>query len=345
MTFSLLADLGWSEFFADQLDPDETSLTPARIAEVHRTRALALAAAGPIDLALPPHLPTTDLAVGDWVLTQGVQLLRRLDRQTHLARRAAGLAQTQSIAANIDTLFIVTSCNEDFSEPRLERYLALAAEAGCTPVVLLTKADLAVDPEPYRQATERLTRGLTAVPIDARDPAVAASLADWCGPGRTVALIGSSGVGKTTLTNALTGGSEATAAIREDDAKGRHTTTFRALRPIPGGGWIIDTPGMRAIPLSDVAGGIDATFAEITELAPACKFRDCRHDGEPGCAVAAAIEAGSVDPARLKRWRKLQLEDRQNTETRAEAHARGRSFGKIAREAQTHRRDRRDPGD
>ena len=341
MTQTSLAGLGWSAFFLSQLDLTELSLTPARIAEVHRTRAVALTAAGAIDLLPPSQLSMAEFAVGDWVLAEAGRILRRLERRSHLARRAAGTgAERQSIAANVDTLFIVTSCNAEFSERRLERYLALAAEAGTEAVVVLTKADQA-DPAPFVQATERLARGLLAVPLDARAPG--AALADWCRTGRTVALVGSSGVGKTTLTNALTGASDATAGIREDDAKGRHTTTSRALRALPGGGWVLDTPGMRALRLADSADGIDATFGEIADLAPHCRFRDCAHDGEPGCAVEAAIAEGSLDAERLRRWHKLRQEDRHNSETLAEAHARNRTFGRLTREAGRHRRDQRGP--
>jgi ribosome biogenesis GTPase len=341
LSHASLAGLGWSAFFLSQLDLDELSLTPARIAEVHRTRADALTATGAVDLSPPSHLSMAEFAVGDWVLADAGRIVRRLDRRAHLARRAAGTgAELQSIAANVDTLFIVTSCNAEFSERRLERYLALAAEAGTEAVVVLTKADQA-DPGPFLAASQRLARGLLAVALDTRAPGTA--LADWCRPGRTVALAGSSGVGKTTLTNALTGEDDATAGIREDDAKGRHTTTSRALRPLPGGGWIIDTPGMRALRLADAADGIDATFAEIADLAPRCRFRDCAHDGEPGCAVAAAVAEGTLDAERVRRWHKLRREDRHNSETLAEAHARNRVFGRLTREAGRHRRDLRGP--
>jgi ribosome biogenesis GTPase len=342
LSHATLAGLGWSALFLSQLDLSELSLLPVRIAAVHRNRAAGLGAAGPVDLTAPPDMPMSDLAVGDWVLaTDAGRIVRRLDRRSHIARRAAGTgAQVQSIAANVDTLFLVTSCNAEFSERRLERYLALAHEAGTEAVVVLTKADTA-DPAPFVQAAERLSRGLLAVALDARAPGDA--LTPWCGPGRTVALVGSSGVGKTTLTNALAGTADATSGIREDDARGRHTTTYRALRPLPGGGWVLDTPGMRELRLADVADGIDATFAEITDLAPLCRFRDCTHDGEPGCAVAAAIDAGTLDPDRVRRWHKLRREDRHNTETLAEAHARNRAFGRIVREAVRSRRDRRGP--
>ncbi len=326
-----LADLGWSAHYLRQLELAELSLPRLRISAVHRNRLTAIGEAGPCDLPLPPHVSTADFAVGDWVLAApGGQFHRRLDRHTLLHRRAAGTGtEAQLIAANVDTLFITTSCNADFNPRRLERYLALATETGCEPVVILTKSDMAADPATFADQARTLKRGLAALPLDARDPGVAAHLSDWCRKGQTVALLGSSGVGKSTLMNSLSGTTETTAPIREDDARGRHTTTHRALHPMAGGGWIIDTPGMRALRLTDVADGIDALFAEITDLAPHCRFRDCSHHGEPGCAIGAAIEAGSLDPARLARWEKLRREDRFNTETLAQSRARHRAFGRM----------------
>ena len=168
--------------------------------------------------------------------------------------------------------------------------------------------------------------------IDATAPEVAVSLADWCRKGQTVALAGSSGVGKTTLANALTGTAEATAPIRDDDAKGRHTTTGRHLRPITGGGWLIDTPGMRELRLTDAKDGIATVFDDIDALARACRFANCLHLQEPGCARQAALTDGRLDPGRLARWEKLRREDRHNSATLAEAHARDRAFGRMVRE-------------
>jgi len=221
------------------------------------------------------------------------------------------------IAANVDTLFIVTSCNDDLNPARLERYLALANEAGTRPVILLTKADLVADPAPYLAQVANLQRGVEAVALDAKSPDAALVLAQWCGPQQTVALVGSSGVGKSSLLNTLAGKSaeeaQATGSIREADAKGRHTTTSRSLHPAVGGGWVIDTPGMRTLHVSDTVAGLEQLFAEITELAPMCRFRDCTHAHEPGCAVQKAIAAGTLDAARVERWRKLLDENRANT--------------------------------
>ena len=265
-----------------------------------------------------------------------------LERNTLLLkRRAAGTGGRvqQLIAANVAIRSgIVTSCNADFNPARLERYLALAHEAGCFPVCVLTKADMADDPRAFEREAARLAPMLAVEAVDARDAGDVARLMAWCGPGQTAALVGSSGVGKTTLMNGMTGRADATQGIREDDAKGRHTTTARALRPMTHGGWLIDTPGMRALRLHDAADGIDALFSDIGDLAAQCRFSDCGHESEPGCAVRAAIEAGDLDEGRLARWRKLRREDARNAATIAEARAKDRQFGRMVREAMARKR-------
>ena len=191
LTHSLsISSLGWSNFFLSQLDETELSQTFVRIAGVHRGRIDGLSLAGPVALPLASGLSAGELAIGDWVLSDGQRVIRRLDRKTELSRRAAGTGHaTQLIAANVDTLFIVTSCNADFNPARLERYLALSAEAGTEAVVVLTKADTSQHAEAYRDKAARLQRGLPVLALDARDPAIAARLADWCRPGQTVALL------------------------------------------------------------------------------------------------------------------------------------------------------------
>ena len=318
-----LASLGWSDFFQDQREPHEAELAPMRIAAIHRSRLSALSEAGPVEVTLAVHAKTGEFTVGDWVLVdpRTESLQRRLSRRTVMERRTEGSRTLQAAAANVDTLFIVTSCNADFNPARLERYLALANQGGTTPVILLTKADMTADPGSYQRQASRLQRGLDVVTVNPRVAAAARDLAPWCGPGRTVALVGSSGVGKSTLVNTLVGPGQAlaqqTGDIREHDAKGRHTTTSRSLHAIAEGGWVIDTPGMRTLHVSGAADGIDTLFAEIVERAPQCRYRDCTHAHEPGCAVQAAITEGQVEPERVIRWRKLVDENRDNTPTAA----------------------------
>lgn len=312
-----MTGLGWSEFFADQVGPDEADLQPVRIVSVHRARLGGITGDAPVALVLPPRTNTGDFAVGDWVLAEPHThlLVRRLDRSTLLERRL-GDGSVQLGGANIDTLFIVTSCNADFSIARLERYLALANQAGTRPVLVLTKADQADDAGRYVEEATALQRNLDVIIVDPRLPQAATDLADWCGAGQTVAVVGSSGVGKSTLVNTLVGSGaenpQQTGGIRESDAKGRHTTTSRSLHPVAGGGWVIDTPGIRTLHVSEMAEGLDTVFAEITELAPQCRFRDCTHVHEPGCAIQAAVAAGTLDPDRVARWRKLLDENASN---------------------------------
>jgi ribosome biogenesis GTPase len=315
---ALTQTLGWSGFFAEQVATAEAAFWPARIDAVHRGRLTALTGSGQIDVSLPAHTDTAEFAVGDWVLADPLThaLIRRLERKTLLQRVGEGKRPTQLVAANIDTLFIVSSCNADFNPARLERYLALANDAGAAPVIVLTKADTSTDVDDFEQQAGALQRDLPVVPVNGRDAAAAAALEPWCGPGATVALVGSSGVGKSTLVNGLMGhagaGTQQTGGVREKDAKGRHVTTSRSLHTMAAGGCVIDTPGIRSLNVKDLSHGLDMLFAEITELAPACKFRNCTHDHEPGCAVLAAIAAGTLDAGRLARWRKLQAESRGN---------------------------------
>lgn len=310
-----LTDLGWQAFFADQTDTAEMALAPpVRVTSVHRN---SFAVLGPgVDMLVPAGPAVT---VGDWMLLNRAQpsTSRVLARKSLIKRRAPGHDRTeQPIAANLDTAFIVTSCNQDFNLARLERYVALAFEAGVVPVIVLTKADEADTPEDYLTQARTVARDVAVIAVDARAPDAAGALAQWCGPGQTVGFIGSSGVGKSTLVNALSGfQAAATKTIREDDAKGRHTTTRRQLHFLPSGCAVLDTPGMREVQVTDAAMGVAEVFADLTDLARACHFNNCRHIAEPGCAVLAAIAAGEADAARVARWRKLLAEDAQNTES------------------------------
>lgn len=334
-----LKPLGWKPQFDRQLAEAGPGI-PARVMAVHRDRFDLLTAKGDARCR-----PRPDATIGDWLLldpdTGRVTAL--LDRHSVFKRRAPGTGrQTQLIAANVDTLFIVSSCNRDFNPARLERYLALAHEASVTPVIVLTKSDLTDDADRYRRMAASIQSGLLVETCDATDPETLSPLRPWCGPGDTVALIGSSGVGKSTIANALTGKADMqTGAIRENDARGRHTTSHRQMLRLTDGGWLIDTPGMRELQLTDARQGIDDVFSDLAELADACRFRDCGHDGEPGCAIAEAIGQGTVDPARLARWRKLRAEEAFNAQSLAERRAADKAFGKMVRGVmKDHRKNR-----
>lgn len=326
MTYTL-SDLGWSSHFMMQLSIEQLeSLAPARIISVHKNAYSALCETGPIRLIAKPD-GSQSITVGDWVMADETGLIvDRLDRLTSLSRRAAGEdAREQMIAANVDVLFIVTSCNSDFNPARLERYLVLASAAGCQPVCVLTKPDLCDDHTIYEQKAQGLGADLPVLTVDARDPAQAAQLTDWWRKGQTAALLGSSGVGKSTLAATLTGEDIFTQGIRDDDAKGRHTTTARHMYQAQHGGWLLDTPGMRALRLTDVSGGIGEVFNDLASLAEECRFRDCAHVAEPGCAIQAGINAGDIDPDRLKRWQKLLHEDVRNSETLSQSRSRSKA--------------------
>lgn len=314
-----LVGLGWTPFFADQLTEADDGLFPVRIMSVHRSRLVAETGAGQVTLYPATPMKTPDFAVGDWVLIapDSKTVARKLERRSLLQRRTEHAHAQQLIAANVDTMFIVTSCNDDFNLARLERYLALVNEAGINAVIVLTKADQVDDAADYIAQAQGLQRDLPVVALNAKAADAADRLSPWCGSGQTVALIGSSGVGKSTLLNTLTDKApdeaQAVGSIREDDAKGRHTTTSRSLHTITGGACVIDTPGMRTLHVSDSGAGLAMLFGEITELAPNCRFRDCSHAHEPGCAVQAAVAAGELSAERLDRWRKLSEENRANT--------------------------------
>ena len=329
---STLRSFGWGPFFAQQTSVEDLAETPpVRITEVHRNAMRVIG--DDIDSSIPPR---PDATVGDWLLLdqETPKISRILERKNVLKRRAPGTDRhEQLIAANIDTCFIVSSCNKDFNVARLERYLALAFEAKITPVILLTKRDLASDTQIYVDRATDISDQVPVIALDARNHEAGATLSDWCKPGQTVAFLGSSGVGKSTLANALSGtDSIETQTIREDDAKGRHTTTRRQLHMVPGGCLVLDTPGMRELQLTDSASGIDDVFADIQSISTRCRFSDCHHLTEPGCAVLKALETGEIDEKRLNRWRKLVAEDAFNSASLAERRSKDKAFGKMVRQ-------------
>ena len=330
-----LADLGWRSFYNTQVSAEEElRCRPVRVMAVHRGK-IAVAGAG-LECLISPHLPASQgeedrPTVGDWLLVDrdSLEPARILDRASLFKRRAPGDdRRLQLIAANVDTLFITTSCNQDFNVPRLERYLVLAREVDVKPVLVLTKLDLTDAPERFRDAGRELQPGLQVEAVNARDPKSVARLAVHCRKGETVALLGSSGVGKSTLVNTLRGSDGiATQAVREQDGKGRHTTTVREMHRLDYGGWLLDTPGMREFKISDAAAGLAEVFEDIVLLALECRFTNCTHETEPGCAIQSAIVQGTLTPVRLKRWHKLMAEDIINTGSLAKRRTRSPKSG------------------
>jgi ribosome biogenesis GTPase len=331
-----LTQLGWVPFFQQQLSLDELSdFLPARVFEQHRNRLECCSTGG--HLTLPVTSSTPPLTVGDWLLLDSEGRFHcLLERKSCFRRRAAGVeAREQLLAANVDTAFILSSLNADFNLNRIERYLSLVHDAGADPVVVLSKADQCDDPENYRAQVQALDSMLCVEAVNALDAASVSALQPWCKPGQTIALLGSSGVGKSTLANTLLGESmQATGGIREDDSKGRHTTTGRSLLMLPGGALLLDTPGLRELRIADFDQGIAATFADIEDLAARCRFSDCRHESEPGCAVLKAIESEALDSRRLRNYQKLKREQQLYDSTIAERRATSKALGKFYKRTQ-----------
>lgn len=328
---SALEALGWQPFFAEQTKAvDLTATPPVRVTAVHRS-GLHLRGDG-IETVIQPR---ADATVGDWLLLNAAQPAQSqlLTRKSLIQRKAAGDdRQQQLIAANVDSCFIVTSCNDEFNLARLERFIALVFEASVTPVLVLTKADLTDDPAPFVAAARSISERIEIVVMNALGDQAATQLQPWCGPGQTIAFLGSSGVGKSTLVNALLGGGLlATAPVRGDDAKGRHTTRHRALHFMSNDCALMDMPGMRELQLADAEDGVEEVFADLAELATHCRFSDCRHETEPGCAIRAALAKGEFDEARLARWAKLAAEEQSNSAAMAKRKAFSKALGKTIR--------------
>lgn len=281
--------------------------------------------------------PAHDLAVGDWVAVADGRIVATLTRRSLMERRAAGRATAaQPLAANVDVVAIVHSCDRPLHPRRIHRATAMVWESGATPVVALTKADLAGEPEALLAALATAAPGVDAMAVAVATGAGLDRLAGLAVPDRTLCLVGESGAGKSTLVNALLGvDALATGRVRHGDHKGRHTTSARHLLALPGGGAIIDTPGIREVGLWDAGGGVDAAFADVEAHAARCRFSDCRHDGEPGCAVRAAERDGLLDPERVRSMIELRRE-LDATELRRDEHARrrrGRAGSLMVREA------------
>jgi ribosome biogenesis GTPase / thiamine phosphate phosphatase len=316
-----LEELGFGPFFATQLDPLEQTrpgLVPARIAAdgagIYHLLG-SRARLGELSGRLRHELSGIDRpAVGDWVAIaddiERAVIHHALRRRTAMIRRAADTdATAQMIAANVDIYCLVTSANRDLNPRRIERYLTAVWESGANPVVVLNKVDLVDDLTPLIQAIGSVALGVPIVEVSALTGVGLDMLREHVRRGTTVGFVGSSGVGKSSLINRLVGHEiQHVNDIREDDARGRHTTTRRELVLLPGGGVLVDTPGMRELGLIEDDGGIDAAFADIAQIAQACRFNDCLHESEPGCAVQAALYVGTLDANRLQSYRKLQRE-------------------------------------
>ena len=327
-----LAGLGWDETWATAWLAGEPAagLVPARVVAAHRGawevslgnggRVLEAHVTGRLrHEAGPAELPV----VGDWVVVdarpaEGAATVHGvLPRRTQLQRKAPTDygAPFQVLAANVDVVLVATSLNRELNPRRVERYLATAWESGARPLIVLTKVDLARDPVEVAVAEAQLEEVAVGVPVVATSSITGEGIDDvraYTAAGRTVALVGSSGVGKSTLANALLGEEQLLVReIREDDARGRHTTVGRQLVALPNGqGMLLDTPGLRELGLWDDGAGLDLAFADLVGVAASCRFGDCRHDGEPGCAVRAAVDDGSLGADRFASWRKLAAEER-----------------------------------
>lgn len=312
-----LSPLGWSDHFQRQLTPEHDTLTPGRVAFRHGHQATVLGEAGELAALVPARLAGGDagaVAVGDWVLLDPGQdppfVRHLLERRSALLRKAAGRSsEAQVLAANVDLVLIVTGLDGDFSARRIERLATLAWEGGATPVVVLNKADLCPDlPGCVREATAAAPGAevLVTAALDGQGVDLVRGLLP---AGRTGVLVGSSGVGKSTLINHLLGCErQRTGAVRADDGRGKHVTTARQLLPLPGAGVLIDVPGLREVGVWGSDEGLQHAFSDIAELAAGCRFADCGHAGEPGCAVQAAIAAGALAPARLASFHSLRKE-------------------------------------
>lgn len=337
-----LQQLGLVPFFTQQLeDIDLLGERVGRVTSVQRSKSTVVCDSEErqvgLSLSLRQSAAIDRPTVGDWVVLDVSlsQIERVLDRQSIFKRVGAGCStEIQPIAANIDTLFIVTSCNEEFKESRLERYLTLCADSGATPVIVLTKIDTVEEVDSYIGRARSIQAGVPVESVKALDSATLDGVRAWINNTSTVALVGSSGVGKSTLLNTLAGNALATTSdIREQDKKGRHTTTHRELFQLLTGGLLIDVPGMRELRVADIDQSIGEVFEDIEQLATQCQFSNCKHETEPGCAVQRAIEKKTIDRRRLANYQKLLRENTLATSTLAEKRAKGRGLAKMIKEA------------
>ncbi|MCU0251071.1 MAG: ribosome small subunit-dependent GTPase A [Vicinamibacterales bacterium] len=341
--------LGWDgrfaadfqQFAAEGFVPGRVTLEHQHIYTVHTGHADLLATvAGGLRHRIVARREFP--AVGDWIALRALVAGRRaiihavLPRRSKFSRKVAGdETDEQIVAANIDTVFLMMGLDADFSLGRLERYLATAHEGGASPVIVLNKTDLCDDVDAMVDEVKAAAGGVPVIAVSTKSDAQLDAIQPYLAPGRTIALLGSSGVGKSTLVNRLVGHNlQRTRAVRESDHKGRHTTTRRQLIVLPGGGLLIDTPGLRELQLWDTGDGLGAAFDDIEGLAAGCRFRDCRHDREPGCAVKAAVADGRLEERRLQSYLDLRREqaslaERQDERAGLEAKRQGRIMGRA----------------
>jgi ribosome biogenesis GTPase len=343
----LIRSYGWSDALQNEFAPFAArGLAPGRIVVQQRGLYGLVTDAGELSAQISGRLAHEATsggypAVGDWVAAaarpaEGAATIHAvLPRRTAFVRKAAdSVATEQVVAANVDVALLVASMNADLNQRRLERYLATAWQSGATPVVVLTKADIADDPEADVADAESVAFGAPVLAVSAVTGEGMEALAALLKPAETAVLVGSSGVGKSSLVNALAGQTlMATQAIREDDAHGRHTTTHRELIRLPSGALILDTPGMRELGLLDAGDGLSATFEDVEAIAASCRFSDCHHGNEPGCAVRAALESGELDRGRWMSFVKLQKElaHQERKEDRVAREAYRRQWTAVAR--------------
>ena len=346
-----LKDIGWTDSHTTDFEPYAVEgYLPARVAEQHRGAYILFTELGELRAEASGRLEhEADAdgmpAVGDWVAIaarpdEGAATIHAvLPRRTKFSRKVAGLAsEEQVLAANVDAVFLLMSLNEDFNLRRLERYITMAWESGAQPVVILTKTDLYPEFELRVLEVEAISFGVPVHAISSLTGDGLELVRAHLAPGRTIALLGSSGVGKSTLVNTLAGEEVlATQPIREDDGEGRHTTTHRQLVLLPGGGLVLDSPGMRELQLWESSDGLAETFGDVEELASQCRFSDCAHQTEPGCAVQAALENGTLAFERWTSYKKLQrelahLERRLDKRLQAEERKRWAKVGAQGRE-------------
>jgi ribosome biogenesis GTPase len=312
-----LQDLGWDAFFADAFAPHEANgLIPARVAARHHGPCELLTAHGRLGGVPAGKLADDELpVVGDWVAVRALDGERKavieavLPRRTAFTRKEAWRrAVEQVVAANVDTMLLTTAFGADLNPRRIERYLTATWDSGADPVLVVNKLDEAADAPEQLARVEEVALGVPVLATSAVTGEGLEALDPYLGRGCTVAVVGSSGVGKTTLVNRLLGGGRLATSATSAGGRGRHTTTRRDLLPLPGGGLLLDTPGMRELQLWAGEEALDTTFPEVAALAGTCRFGDCAHTGEPGCAVRAALVNGSLPAERYDAWRKLQRE-------------------------------------